>query len=820
MAPGMPHAPTAPPSEIHLWYIETLIDRAVSAHALPTRAAGNLMDSTSDSHSTFPTAPVVHLSDSPSPAAASPDQQLAAVSSLIDCLEATPTDEPAASRAPLFPPDEAVELAYQNQLVQVRLGIASALFTALRAKHAPTAAHCLRVALSSSSWSLNLALADPQRDALEVAALLHDIGKIGVPDRILLKPDKLNREETAAIDRHRSTGEQILMSCCASHHVLSIVRYAAAWWDGSRAGFDRCGEDLPQGARMVAIVDAYDAMTTDQVYRRAMSRERAIAELFACAGTQFDPQLVEQFCEFLAADQVTAHQQLAYRWLRQLAPRQANDLWAWNPASQLTGLSVGDPDAVFHAKLLDSMPDGVVFVDTHLNILLWNRAAERLTGLPASSVLHRRWSSELLGLCGERGTILTPDLCPVEHTLHARVQTSRRMTIQRRDGEPLSVDVHLVPVITPEGVTQGAALLLHDASSEINMEQRIESLHLKATRDSLTQVANRAEFDRAHSEYVESHLRRGLPCALLICDIDHFKSVNDTYGHQAGDEVLLSFASLLQRSAEPGDLVARYGGEEFVMLCANCDNQTITQRAQRIRRELEFTLQPSLDNRPITASFGVTEIQAGDTPETMLRRADRALLQAKESGRNRVVQLGTGIPSDLRQERRSLWRRWLQPAPSDVLLQETLATAVPLPITMEKLRGFISDHHAEIISTEDGKLQLQITKCSPLHRRESDRPVSFVLSLQFLEKHAKESSRPAVAAPSRTLIRVSIRVASNRDRRFDNAYERARQLFASLKSYFMAQTFEGSFDAEDVTDNPTFLRRLMALLHAHAQPER
>jgi hypothetical protein len=204
----------------------------------------------------------------------------------------------------------------------------------------------------------------------------------------------------------------------------------------------------------------------------------------------------------------------------------------------------------------------------------------------------------------------------------------------------------------------------------------------------------------------------------------------------------------------------------------------------------------------------------------MLRRADRALLQAKESGRNRVVQLGTGIPSDLRQERRGLWRRWLQPAPSDVLLQETLATAVPLPITMEKLRGFISDHHAEIISTEDGKLQLQITKCSPLHRRDSDRPVSFVLSLQFLEKHAKEGSRQAAVTPSRTLIRVSIRVASNRDRRFDNAYERARQLFASLKSYFMAQTFEGSFDAEDVTDNPTFLRRLMALLHAHAQPER
>ena len=212
-----------------------------------------------------------------------------------------------------------MELKYQNQLVQVRLGLASSLFAALRARHAATAAHCLRVALGCSSWGPLLKLENRQRDELEVAALLHDIGKIGIPDRVLLKPDPLTREERATLDQRRVIGEQILLSCCASQEVLSIVKYAPAWYDGSRPGFDRRGQQLPIGARVVSILDAYDAMTTQQVYRRAMSREWATAELFACAGTQFDPTLVEQFCDSLATNQISLSPEISRRWLHELS---------------------------------------------------------------------------------------------------------------------------------------------------------------------------------------------------------------------------------------------------------------------------------------------------------------------------------------------------------------------------------------------------------------------------------------------------------------------------------------------------------------------
>jgi diguanylate cyclase (GGDEF)-like protein len=296
-----------------------------------------------------------------------------------------------------------------------------------------------------------------------------------------------------------------------------------------------------------------------------------------------------------------------------------------------------------------------------------------------------------------------------------------------------------------------------------------------------------------------------------MCDIDHFKNVNDTFGHQAGDEVLVRFGTLLQRFCRQGDLVARYGGEEFVILCADCDNATVTERAEKIRRELEATPHQCLDHRPITASFGVTEIQAGDTPETMLRRADRALLRAKDSGRNRVVQLGTGTPHNLREKRRHAWRRWFQPRPSTQVLEETLVTAVPLAVTMEKLRGFVSDHHAEIVATEDGKLQLQITKQAVSCRQRADRPISLLVSLQFGERRVDERSR-SLPGSQCTMIHVAICLANNRDRRRGNADERARQLFASLKSYFLAQTFDGTFDLNETKASPSFFKRLCAAL--------
>ena len=679
----------------------------------------------------------------------------------------------------------------QNQLVEVRLGIASSLFTALRSKHAPTASHSLRVALSCSTWARSVGLPDKDCDEIEVAALLHDIGKIGIPDNVLLKPRALSAEEAAVMDRHRQLGADILRGCCASPELLHMIKHAAAWYDGSRPGFDIQGEQLPIGARILAIADAYDAMATDHVYRRAMSRERAVAELFRCAGTQFDPHIVRQFAELTEGDAGQFYPAAAQRWLDALSAVDTNSRWKLRLGgeSDAPARSAGD---LYESQLRENMLDAVVFVDTNLQIIEWNPAAERLTGISMSSVCDRRWAPSLLEMQYEDGASeLDDEQCPVAETLKTGVQMARRMTIAGRGARFVPVDMHVAPVTDRDGTIHGATIVLHDASPEISLEERCQNLHERATKDPLTQVANRAEFDRVHQLFVEVHLQRNLPCSLIICDIDRFKLVNDTWGHQAGDAVIQSIASVLRSHCRPGDLVARYGGEEFVVLCADCNNQTATQRAETMRRAFGEVSQEPLEGRHVTASFGVTEIQPGDTPETMLRRADRALLTAKDMGRNTVMQLGSGLVERTEEKKRRTWfgRR----GTPDKVLDAVLLTPVPMKVAVEKLRGFLADQGAEIAEIEDDRVQLTVTgERSPFLQRKSDRAVPFVIDLDLSEYRQAPGEDgdgvnvDGVSHPVGTFVKVKISPRKGRDRRRDDVSLHARQMLLSLRSYLMA----------------------------------
>jgi hypothetical protein len=198
----------------------------------------------------------------------------------------------------------------------------------------------------------------------------------------------------------------------------------------------------------------------------------------------------------------------------------------------------------------------------------------------------------------------------------------------------------------------------------------------------------------------------------------------------------------------------------------------------------------ALDGMNITASFGVTELQLGDSSDTMLRRADRALLQAKNDGRNTVVQLGAGLGLDQpKTDRRSGWLSWLKDKPGDQVLERSLITAVPLRLTAEKLRGFIFDQGAEIVEVSENNVTLQIDgRSSPAMQRRSDRPTPFLIELRLQETRLDAGRNQATNA-SRTLAHVTIRPKRQRDRRRRDVVDRARQLLSSLKSYLMAQDY-------------------------------
>lgn len=713
-------------------------------------------------------------------------------------------DEAACSTGQASPERLAAAAEQQRRLVEGRLGMATSLFIALRCKHPATAAHSLRVAIGCSAWAAALEMPDKLRSQLEIAALLHDVGKIGVPDAVLTKPGRLTPGEVELIDQSREAARQILTTAGAPSEIVEGVYATGAWHDGSHRTLKLTGDETPFVSRMIAIVDAFDAMTTDQVYRPARSRERAIATLYENAGTQFDPELVGSYCELFSKDQSRLDADVAARWLGTVSAQA--DRLPWNPsapAQQPLASPAADtensPQGFYAAKLIENMHDAVVFLDARRIITHWNVGAERLTGVGASAALGKQFTPSLLDMAAPNGQLLGEADCPVAKAMREGVQSLERVSVLGRNGKSISVELHAIPIASDSNAAEamGATLMLRDVSSVESLEERCQALHTEMTKDPMTQVANRAEFDRMLAAFIDAHQETSLPCSLIMADIDHFKNINDTFGHQAGDEAIMAFAALMKSLCRSGDLVARYGGEEFAVLCADCNNATAAKRAEQIRKKLSETPHANLGGKHITASFGVTELQTGDTPETMLRRSDRALLQAKDQGRNQVVQLGDGMATT-EETSKTGWfgiGKWVAGSlGGGPMIDTRLVTNVPIELAVEKLRGFVADHDAQILKTQQNFIRI----LAESHTSADDRPLSFVIEMSLSQEHIEQANSLGLAAGKyvHTYIDVKVQPRRDRDRRRAKVVDRARKVLGSLKSYLMARELDADAPAE------------------------
>ena len=185
--------------------------------------------------------------------------------------------------------------AASTQLGRGDHAIVESLLAALRARDLDTYAHSKRAVSISLLLGRECGLNQEEMRALELGALLHDIGKIGVPDAVLHKPGELNPEEWLVMRRHPHYGQGILQSLTFLEEAARVVFQHHENWDGSGYPLGLRGEEIDLNARILIVADAFDAMTSDRVYRTATSYDVALAELKRCAGTQFDPQVVEAF---------------------------------------------------------------------------------------------------------------------------------------------------------------------------------------------------------------------------------------------------------------------------------------------------------------------------------------------------------------------------------------------------------------------------------------------------------------------------------------------------------------------------------------------
>jgi diguanylate cyclase (GGDEF)-like protein len=183
----------------------------------------------------------------------------------------------------------------------------------------------------------------------------------------------------------------------------------------------------------------------------------------------------------------------------------------------------------------------------------------------------------------------------------------------------------------------GRERLLRDRvelESRLNLVDVARNLQLQATTDPLTGLFNRLKLNEALGSELARSQRHRTPLSLMLYDVDHFKAINDSHGHQVGDAVLIEVSQWVLQRIRPSDLLARWGGEEFIILAPGSDGPMAYQAAERLR----IAMQQAVFGRvgTLSCSFGVSHYRDGDTAETMLARADAALYRAKVGGRNRV----------------------------------------------------------------------------------------------------------------------------------------------------------------------------------------
>lgn len=292
-------------------------------------------------------------------------------------------------------------------------------------------------------------------------------------------------------------------------------------------------------------------------------------------------------------------------------------------------------DAATLLRLLDQLAEGLCIVDPHSRIIHWSSSAEAITGFPAHEVLGRICHDS--PLCDSACSTNGQAACPIERVLQSGIASGGRYLRRLRNGQSRVLDIQVLPLLDDRHNVIGGVQFFRDASATAELEIACGHLRVLAETDALTGVANRRQLDTVIQNQLDQlALCPGHHVSVILADLDHFKQINDTWGHGVGDQILQAFARSLKGQCRPGDIVGRFGGEEFLIILPGVRLPDALEIADRMRAITPLTAPPGLHPLRPSASFGVAEARATDTPGHLLRRVDAALYRAKRRGRQRV----------------------------------------------------------------------------------------------------------------------------------------------------------------------------------------
>jgi diguanylate cyclase (GGDEF)-like protein len=558
-----------------------------------------------------------------------------------------------------------------QQMSDLHLATIEALALAIDAKDEIGQRHVRRMQVLAAGLARALGMSETDIQGVKTASLLHDIGKLAVPEHILSKPGPLTQEEFQKIRMHPQVGAEIIGGVPFPYPVAPLILCHHERWDGNGYPAGLAGDRIPLGARILSLVDYFDAVTSDRPYQRRVTVDTALDLLRQESGKALDPKIVETFIRLypaLAADAEASEQQ-------PLRLTRVDSSLAVVPPSQPVGDTPSQSSRVFHdialahreiyalyeiAQAMGSslgVADTMALIASKLSNLVPFSCCALFLPVEDTGVLRCRFSTgtdaELIkqltiregqGLTGWVARNRRPLVnARPETDLEAAGRTNARTSLQSALVGPLVFNDHFIGTLAvyhtdPSVYTDDHRRLLdrisEQAAAVIHHSIVFEQTQEDSLTDPLTGLPNtRFMFTHLTRELARAG-RLGTEVSLLVMDLDGFKEINDTYGHYVGDRALREVGGALQAVIRPYDICVRYAGDEFIVVLPGCGGEEAERKRLDLQHaidDLRFEVRPG-QIQPLAISAGAAVFpHDGDSYEALVATADSRMYRDKTS---------------------------------------------------------------------------------------------------------------------------------------------------------------------------------------------
>ncbi|HVN06713.1 MAG TPA: diguanylate cyclase [Bryobacteraceae bacterium] len=568
-----------------------------------------------------------------------------------------------------------------ESIAALHLRTIEALALAIEAKDHKTHEHLRRVRTYAIEIGKDMGLTGGDLDALRAAALLHDIGKLAVPEHIISKPGRLTPEEFEKMKIHPIVGAEILERVSFPYAVAPIVRAHHEKWDGSGYPSGLTGEGIPLGARILTAVDCLDALASDRQYRRALPLDEAMREVETLSGRSFDPAVIEVLkrryveLERMAQEQATDETRLSTDVHVERGAEPAAGFQSAPPPSTvvaedfLSSIAAARQEAQLLFELVQELGNSLSLDETlsvvavrlkkivpYDAIAIYVREGKKLIPRYVNGDDFRFFSSLQIavgeGLSGwvaeNRKPIVNgnPAVESGNQTHPARFSTLRSALAVPLEGASGVIGVMTLYRADSDAFSRDHLRILQAISSKVSLAVEnaliFRQLEDSATTDYLSGLPNaRSLFVRLDTELARCR-RSGQPLCVVVCDLDGFKQVNDHLGHLEGNRVLKTVAETLRDRCREYDYVSRMGGDEFVLLMPGSGGDAIQERIGELR---QIAIETAIPAHRVSMSIGqACYPEDGSDAEELLAAADKRMYAAKQARRrSNIVAISAAV---------------------------------------------------------------------------------------------------------------------------------------------------------------------------------